>query len=95
MNMQASPNEGHEYAGSPTEVGAQIVADSLGSAIEAANAGGASPQQVAQMLAGAIAAVAGMVATNYGADAAIDMLKGTVENIENNRAAFAPAPQLN
>lgn len=75
-------NEHKEYVGTPEEVGAQLFADALGPTIEAAMVSGATPQQGARMLAGMLACLVGTVSENFGAPAAVGMLRGTADNID-------------
>lgn len=82
-----SQSEVIDYQGTPEAVGAQLFNDALGPTIEAASKSDVTDQQIARMLAGMLAAIAGIVASNYGAAAAVAMLRGTADNIE--RAAEA------
>lgn len=88
MNANTTPaDDSKEYVGTPEEVGAQLFADALGPTIEAAMVSGATPQQGARMLAGMLACLVGTVSENFGAPAAVDMLRGTADNIERAVAA--------
>lgn len=88
--MSTTTETTKDYEGTPEEVGAQLAADALGPTIEAAGST-ATPHQVARMMAGMVAYLAGAVAENYGAQAAADMLRGTATNVEQNAGGFGAA----
>lgn len=73
-----------DYRGSPEQVGAQLFSDALGPTIEAAGTSDVTPQQLARMLAGMLAALTGTVADNFGPEAAMDMLRGTANLLESS-----------
>lgn len=79
MDHQDQPNE---YRGAPEEVGAQLFTDAMGPTIQEAVGNGATDKQVVAMFAGMLAALAGMVSDTFGAQAALDMLRGTTERVE-------------
>lgn len=89
--MSTNQTETIDYRGTPEEVGAQLVADALGPTINAAMKSDATPQQVARMLAGMVACLAGIVAENYGAEAAAGMLSGTAENVRASASELSSA----
>jgi hypothetical protein len=70
-----------EYSGTPEEVGGQLLADAIGPTVQAIANGSATPQQLARMFAGMVAVLGGMIADNFGDDAAIDMLRGTADKL--------------
>lgn len=80
-----------EYTGTPEEVGAELAVDALGPTIvQAMNSN--PPGQVARMVAGMLAGLAGLIAENYGPQAAVDMLRGTADSVEANASAFSSTP---
>lgn len=79
--------EAKEYSGTPEEVGAELLVDALGPTINAAMSS-QTPNQVMRMIAGMTAGLAGLVAENYGPQAAAEMLTGTANNVLNNAGAF-------
>ena len=82
-----APAAEKRYEGTPEEVGAELLVDALGPTINAAmNA--QTPNQVMRMIAGMTAGLAGLVAENYGPQAAAEMLTGTAANAMNNKGAF-------
>ena len=87
MTESTQPQEARKYEGTPQEVGAMLAVDALGPTINQAM-DTQPPGQVAKMIAGMIAGLVGMVAENYGPDAAHDMLVGTAENLAKNMGAF-------
>lgn len=89
MNNTTQNPEAREYEGTPEEVGAQLAADALGPTIEAASAT-AAPHQVARMMAGMLAYLAGAVSENFGPKASADMLRGTAEKVEQNADVLRP-----
>lgn len=78
------------YEGSPQEVGAQLFADALGPTIAQAFRESPNPRQAVAMLAGMIAACAGQVTEFVGAQAAIEILRGTADNIEKHAPLLDP-----
>lgn len=70
-----------EYSGTPEEVGGQLLADAIGPTIQAVASASATPQQLARMFAGMVGVLGGMIAENFGEDAAIDMLRGTADKL--------------
>lgn len=76
-----STTETQEYVGKPEEVGGQLLADAIGPTIQSVADSDVTPQQLARMFAGMVAVLAGMIAENFGPDAAADMLKGTAEKL--------------
>lgn len=87
--MTTDQAETIDYQGPPEEVGALLFSDVMGPTIEAAAKSDATPQQVARMLAGMLAGLAGTVAENFGVEAAAEMLRGTASNLERAAAAGA------
>lgn len=83
MNLQEQPTEKTEYSGTPTEVGAQLAMDALGPTIQAA-AQHSTDQQLVQMMGGMVAAIAGVMADNFGRETAINMLRGIADNAEKH-----------
>lgn len=91
MNPENNTQERkQEYSGTPEEVGAALVVDALAPTIMSAMES-QPPGQVARMLAGMIGALAGLVAANYGPQAASEMLTGTAANVMNNHDSFTPS----
>lgn len=74
-------NNKQEYTGTPEEVGGQLLSDALGPTIQSIANGDATQQQLARMFAGMVAVLGGMIAENFGEDAAIDMLRGTADKL--------------
>jgi len=86
-SLESSVNlETQEYVGKPEEVGGQLLADAIGPAIESVAKSNVTAQQMARMFAGMVAVLAGMVADNFGPEAAAEMLRGTADKLAN------PAP---
>jgi cell division protein FtsI/penicillin-binding protein 2 len=82
-------NQPNKYHGTPEEVGAMLFADALGSTIQEAMNSEATANQVARMMAGMVAAMAGTVASNFGPDAAVAMLTGTADAVKEKQKEFA------
>lgn len=76
-------------SGSPQEVGAQRAADAIIPMIDALVEAGAPGEVIGGLLSGAISGIAAICANGFSPDAAIDMLRGTADKVDQNRAAFA------
>ena len=85
--MSTADQAEKKYEGTPEEVGAELFMDALGPTINAAMSS-QTPNQVMRMIAGMTAGMAGLVAENYGPQAAAEMLTGTAANVMNNKGAF-------
>lgn len=80
--MNTTPETKQEYTGTPEEVGAQLFVDALGPTIQATANSGATKEQMARLFAGMLAGLSGMLAENFGVDAAIEILRGTTNKLE-------------
>lgn len=77
--------EGEVYRGKPEEVGTQLFLDALGPTL-AETMKDHGPEKCARVLAGVLAGYAGLVLENFGPQAAMEMLRGTADNIERSLA---------
>lgn len=87
MSEQNQPQgvDARVYEGSPTEIGVQHTIDSITPLVTAAIQGGAPESKVAMMLSGCVGGLASIIVGTFGVEAAIDILRGTVSNLEANR----------
>lgn len=95
MNTEQTENV-VTYKGTPEEVGAKLFLDAIGPTMHSAmHDSDVTRQQAARMMAGICAAFTGQMADNFGAEAAIDMLRGTADNLEKRIASgdFASTKQ--
>lgn len=77
------------YMGTPTDIGAQHIIDSMTPLLEAAAEGGASVEHVAAMLSGCVAGAASVIVAALGPDATTEILRETANNVEARRTELA------
>lgn len=75
------------YTGTAEEVGAQLFADALGPTLQEAMDSTPDKRGVARMYAGMLAGFTGMLSQHFGHQAALDMLRGTADNLEKRVAS--------
>lgn len=85
MSTDQEQSQGGVYRGKPEEVGTQLFLDALGPTLgDVMKEHG--PENCARVLAGILAGYAGLVLENFGPQAAMEMLRGTADNIEKSLA---------
>ena len=72
-----------EYQGNPSDIGCSIFIDCMGPIIkQVSRQPSANSRSMAQFYSGMVAALAGTIAADFGKEAALEIIRGTADNLE-------------
>lgn len=85
------PTDQREYQGNPSDIGCSIFIDCMMPIIkQVSEQPSATAQSMAQFYAGMVAGLAGSIAADFGKDAALEILRGTADNLERTDLPEVP-----